>query len=302
MSKILAVGIATIDIINEVTSYPKEDSEVRAINQRCQRGGNATNTLVVLSQFGHNCSWAGTWADDSNASVILNNLDFYRIDYSNSTCLKQATNPTSYILHSYDNASRSIVHYRDLAEYSFDDFKQIDLQSFDWIHFEGRNIENVYLMLKHCKSNYPKIQISLEVEKIRPDINKLFQYADVLLFSKPFVIESGYSSAKDFFMQQQGKLRSKLLSCTWGEDGAKLFYKGNLYSSNPNESDNIIDTLAAGDTYNAALIHALSQNRERNKELSTDIANECLQFASEFASLICTQKGIQFDTQFVNQT
>jgi hypothetical protein len=51
MAKILGIGIAALDIINTVDGYPNEDAEVRAINQRVCRGGNATNTLVVLSQL-----------------------------------------------------------------------------------------------------------------------------------------------------------------------------------------------------------------------------------------------------------
>ena len=59
MAHVLAVGVATLDIINEVESYPPEDGEVRALAQAIRRGGNASNTLVVLSQLGHSCEWAG---------------------------------------------------------------------------------------------------------------------------------------------------------------------------------------------------------------------------------------------------
>ena len=31
MAKVLAVGIATLDIVNEVDTYPDEDAEVRAL-------------------------------------------------------------------------------------------------------------------------------------------------------------------------------------------------------------------------------------------------------------------------------
>lgn len=67
MSRILAIGIATLDIVNLVADYPPEDSEVRALDQRVSRGGNATNTLVVLSQLGHRCSWGGVLAEDADS-------------------------------------------------------------------------------------------------------------------------------------------------------------------------------------------------------------------------------------------
>ena len=45
MAKILAVGIATLDIINLVDSYPSEDTEVRALSQRKLRGGQRNQYL-----------------------------------------------------------------------------------------------------------------------------------------------------------------------------------------------------------------------------------------------------------------
>src|SRR5690606_2634666 len=43
MGHVLAIGIATLDIVNTVDGYPAEDAEVRASAQRVSRGGNATN-------------------------------------------------------------------------------------------------------------------------------------------------------------------------------------------------------------------------------------------------------------------
>ena len=65
--RVLGVGIATLDLVNEVDRYPAEDAEIRARAQRVGRGGNCTNTLAVLAQLGHACSWAGTLGDDAAA-------------------------------------------------------------------------------------------------------------------------------------------------------------------------------------------------------------------------------------------
>ena len=43
MAHILAIGIATLDIVNTLDGYPAEDDVVRALRQRVSRGGNATN-------------------------------------------------------------------------------------------------------------------------------------------------------------------------------------------------------------------------------------------------------------------
>ena len=111
--------------------------KIRVSAQYCQRGGNATNTLVVLSQLGHHCFWAGTRADDINASVITKDLDFYHINYSHSRCIKQATNPTSYIIHSCDNASRSIVQSSIMDEF----------QRYHWLLFIPANIQGRFFLV-----------------------------------------------------------------------------------------------------------------------------------------------------------
>ena len=171
MSNILCIGIATIDIINEVLEYPVEDTENRILSQHKRRGGNAANTAVILSQLGHQSYWAGTLlskqASDADNQNILNDFDKYQINYDYSKFLNQGKVPTSYITLSQKTASRTITHYRDLAEFSFQSFDTIDLKEFDWLHFEGRNIKQTKKMMQKSKHLFPKIPLSLEVEKNR---------------------------------------------------------------------------------------------------------------------------------------
>src|SRR5512139_1196567 len=198
LSRILAVGNATLDIINTVDGYPAEDMEVRAIAQQIRRGGNAANTLVALSQLGHHCSWAGTLANEPDGSLILADLAYYRIDTSAVHTVPHGKVPTSYVSLNKHNGSRTIVHYRNLQEYSHRDFEQIDLTHFEWIHFEGRNIDELHLMMEQTKKICPELPVSLEVEKVRPGIESLFSYATVLLFSKEFARRRGYQEALPF--------------------------------------------------------------------------------------------------------
>lgn len=152
MAKVLAIGIATLDIINTVNSYPTEDDEVRAISQRQARGGNATNTLAVLSQLGHECYWGGIIIDEPDAKTIQHDLATYNIDLSACKKIRSGKMPTSYINLCQQTGSRTIVHHRDCPEFSFVDFKKIELQQFDWIHFEGRNIDET----KKCSTGLIK--------------------------------------------------------------------------------------------------------------------------------------------------
>jgi len=281
---ILGVGIATVDIINEVAQFPAEDSEHRALTQRICRGGNATNTLVVLQQLGHQCAWAGTLADDANAEIILSDLTTHHVDLTHIKRIHNTTTPTSYVTLHRSTGSRTIVHYRDLAEYGFIDFQKISLGQFRWIHFEGRNISETKKMLHYAKQHYGAITRSLEVEKARTDMEHLFPLADVILFSKNYANSIGTTNAVHFLTSMRKKIPDADLICAWGEQGAFALPKNSqLLHAQPTPIEKIIDTLGAGDTFNAAIIH----QRLTKKNWQTALNTAC-----QLAGKKCSQYGL----------
>ena len=269
MANILAVGIATLDIINTVASYPEENAEVRALSQHRSRGGNATNSLVVLSQLGHQCHWAGILIDEPDTPFIKSDLELHDIDYSACKMLDTGKMPTSYISLDQQTGSRTIVHHRDCPEFSFSHFLKIDLTQFDWVHFEGRNVEQTQLMLTWLKEQHPQLGCSLEIEKPRHQIESLFAYPDVLLFSKHYVENKGYNSAESFLESIES---NQIISCAWGEQGAWAKHHEQILSSPAIQPEHVIDTIGAGDTFNAAFIDALIEQQSIQQALN----NACL--------------------------
>jgi len=283
MAHVLAVGIATLDIINEVESYPPEDGEVRALAQDIRRGGNATNTLVVLSQLGHRCAWAGVSVKESDAEAIFSELKHYGIATQYCKQMELGMVPTSCVIVSRENASRTIVHYRDLPEYGFEAFCGIPLQDFDWLHFEGRNIPETLLMMRRVREQLPVLPVSLEVEKPRKNMELLFPYADLILFSTAVARHHGFTAQQ--LLTETKKLAANAdIVCTLGEKGAvALSRHGEIVRSDAFPPQRLVDTLAAGDTFNAGMIDALL----RGAPLAV-----ALRFACQLAGNKCAQAGL----------
>lgn len=257
--RILAVGVATIDIVNTVDRYPVEDEEVRALDQRVSLGGNATNTLVVLSRLGHHCSWAGAIADDPGSRQILAQFLQHGVETRYHIRHADTATPTSYITLSRQGGSRTIVHYRHLPEFGWQDFSRIEIDLFDWVHFEGRNIADLEKMMVALKAR-PEIVCSLEVEKAREGIEALFPLARLLLFSRAYARHRGFFDAASLLgsIRRQAPAGATLV-CAWGDQGAwGMDGQGELFHAPAFPPQRVVDTVGAGDVFNAGVIDGLA--------------------------------------------
>ena len=284
MARILSVGVATLDVVLSVNGYPGEDSEVRAHDMELRRGGNAANTAVVLALLGHDCSWAGVTGAGSDGSRIQHELAAAGVKTNAARILGDGAVPTSYVLLNRENGSRTIVHHRALPEYGYDDFARINLRRFDWLHFEGRNVPETARMLRRARDLVPGVPRSVEIEKSRHGIHQLYDLADVLLFSKDYALDAGYASAGALLQDVGEDAPRALIVCAWGTDGAwARSYRGEEYHSPAFPPETVVDTIGAGDAFNAGIIHGLVQRRP---------LPEVLTAASRLAGESCARHGL----------
>jgi len=275
MANILAVGIATVDIVNVTDGYPHEDSEVRAVSQQTRRGGNAANTLAVLSQLGHQCSWAGAITDDQNHAIVQQDLIKHGVNMRHCQLFPGQSTPTSYITLNQNNGSRTIVHYRNLPELNATPFTQLDLNSYQWVHFEARNIPETRKMIEYSKIHYPDIPVSIEIEKNRDEIESLFtppiSTNTIYFFSSHFARQYNFDSPQTLLAHYQPHLPGDLLICTWGTQGAYAMENNHFYHAKAYPPANVVDTIGAGDTFNAGFIDACLANLDTQNAL--DVAS-----------------------------
>lgn len=259
---VLGVGIAAVDVVNLVAEYPAEDAEVRALDQRIVRGGNTANSLAVLRQLGHRCTWAGTLADDAGAALICRDLDRCGIDREQVAIVPDAQTPTSYITLSRTIGSRTIVHYRNLREFDAGDFGAVSLTDLDWVHFEGRVPYETERMIARVRRERPELPISVEIEKPRDGVERLFHGPNLLIFSRVYAQAqslSGQSPSPAVFLHQRAaECDPELCLLPWGAEGAYgLARGGEVVFAPAHRPAAIVDSIGAGDVFNAAAIDGL---------------------------------------------
>ncbi|XP_077990794.1 ketohexokinase-like [Glandiceps talaboti] len=277
--KILQVGLTCLDILNVLEHYPLEDTDSRCKEQYWQRGGNAGNTSVVLAQLGVNTEYLGTLAEHQLSQFIKDDLHKHGVKTEHCVYHSNANVPTSCILVNSINGSRTIVHAnKNLPELRLEDFQKLQLCSYHWIHFEGRNLQEVLKMIDAVEMFNEtqeriedKITVSIELEKPKHNIHDLIDKGNVVFISKDYAKHFGYNTAEEALKYFHQKVRKgAILVCAWGDLGAWAMDSTDqlIFHSEAFPPKQLVDTLGAGDTFNAGVIYSLSQKQSLQEALT----------------------------------
>ncbi|CAG8467587.1 6950_t:CDS:2 [Paraglomus occultum] len=311
--KILAIGTAYEDTILYVEKFPPEDGKQRAQKVEKRRGGNAGNTLTILSQFPNFQSYfMASMASEEASNFLIN--DFEKHGIQTSACIFRQNafhSPVAYIIQAEETSSRTIINYNSIEELTsaefgekFDELCDGETMSsligdvpFHWIHFEGRNVEETAKMMDYVDTKpwRSRTVVSVELEKPhRHGLEHLMRRADVIFFSKVFAEGKGYDHPGDFLTVMAPACKSTAyLFCTWGDAGASCFHNPTqrLFTAPALPITRVVDTVGAGDTFIAGVIYGLSLG----------VAPESvLRFACELAGHKCLQIG--FDEEMRGET
>ena len=292
---VVFVGVVCVDEILDLDAFPKEDSKVRATNRSIGRGGNAGNSAAMLArlltanQLGglvHICSVIG---DDAEGLMVRDTCAKDNVQTGTLVVANGQLTPKSIVLRVKD--TRTIVHYRTLAELNFEQFVSAIARvsppiSTSWFHFEGRNTNETLKMMETIDSSV----LSLELERRRScdEHNLLLTSPRLVVFAHEFMESFGHHSVRSFvegflLLNGYGPKEYAWWVFTFGSRGSvgvevTRNELRSLHLCPAERIENVTNTLGAGDAFLSGLIYAVS------------FANLKLEAALVFASHVAAQK------------
>ena len=300
---IICAGESLIDMV----SFAAEKGEVQYTPHV---GGSILNSALALGRLGANAHYCGAVSNDTFGHLIE---DCLRDSKVQEDFIIKTNRPTTL---AYANVTDGVAKYRFVDEHSAG--RLIDEDSLKPFVNKINNakallVGGISLQAEPCGTSWQWLVEQVADHcviyfdaNIRPDFIKdkdkylqrferLTRKVDIIKIS-----EEDYSylyGEQDFEKVSAEWLEKgiKMIVLTLGEKGAKVMYGGGKEISVGIEPVKVIDTIGAGDSFNAGFLFDLDKQKMLDQEklasIDTSTLQKTLTFANQVASFMVTQKG-----------
>ena len=233
MTKVLSVGIATVDTIVLVDKYPAANERVVALESVRAVGGPATTAAVTMARLGIDVALSCVIGDDDAGRFIFDTLKREGVDTKNVIVNPQIKTAIGTIVVSKSEQTRAIMvqPHNELPP------KPANTNDYCWIHVDQFGMQ----ALKNWGiSRGGNAQLSIDIGYVTPGVNS----ADYDLFAPSENITTDVSTAK------QDK---NIVVISKGGEGS-VYSDGVSSGVVPAIKAEIVSTLGAGDVFHGALV------------------------------------------------
>ncbi|SPP77067.1 ketohexokinase [Drosophila guanche] len=291
---VLCSGIAAMDYVSIVQEFPEQQAHCSA--GYWQGSGAASNNCTVLRQLGVPCEFFGMLSSLQMYRLIAEDMRSRGIHIEHCPSCAQAPPFSSVILAKSTRTRTLLSCSRQFPHAAIEDFRQLDLKLYGWLHMDGSCVETTRAMMQQVAAfnvaREDKIILSLAPSRDLELMWPLLDLCDYVICSRTLALEQHWPTLQFACAQVDEQLRTRrglhlkrpTVIFAWGDQGAGILEQSGKYTlSAAHRPRKVVDALGAGDTFTAAFIYAIYV-RERPLAVAVD-------FASRLASHKCTKRG-----------
>lgn len=253
MTKVLSVGIATLDTIVLVDKYPAANERVIAREIVRAVGGPATTAAVTMARLGIDVSLACVIGDDEAGRHIFDTLKREGVDTRNVVIDPHVSTSVGNIVVSSHEQSRAIM----VQLHSVRPGKPTNIADYGWIHVDQSGMETAKIWgIKRGGDAKLSIDIGYQTSGLNS--------ADYDLYVPSENITTDLSSAE--------RDKNSVVISRGGE--GSIYSDGVETGTIPALNTEVVSTLGAGDVFHGALVAAQvwGKSLSESVEIATIVA------------------------------
>lgn len=273
MARVFVLGVAVMDVVLNVTDFPKLAEKYRAEDAILVGGGCAANAAFAIARLGGEAQLASRLGDDQVGDLILSDLAEAGVDVSG--CHRATGGKSSFSSVLVDAAGeRQIVNFRGTGLTENCDWIKPDAQA---VLVDNRWPDGAKVALAWARTEgVPGI-----VDAEAPVAIDTLVHASHVAFSMQGLAEfTGCSEHEPALALAAGKIAGSVC-VTDGEKGC-FWLDGGVVRHLPAYQVDVRDTLAAGDVWHGAFALRLAENADMES---------AIRFANATAALKCMHFG-----------
>ena len=271
-------------------------------------GGSPMNVVVGLARLGHSTRYFTKLSSDVFGVKMKQYLSINKLD--TSLCVDTDLNTTLAIVDTNEDGSANYVFYTDnTADVSI---TQADLpaqlpEDVKVLHFgsystaaEPTSSSLISLAEREKGKRFisydPNLRTNVvpELDRWQESFRRFAQTATLIKASDEDISTLYGADAEDKFVADCFAYGAELVFITRGPDGSSGFNKAGQRYSAPGKPVKVVDTVGAGDTFQAAVLHHLATQGHISDSggIQGDVALEdVVNFAMTAAAITCSRAG-----------
>jgi sugar/nucleoside kinase (ribokinase family) len=273
---VVVIGELNVDIIlNEIESIPVIGKEILANTMSVTLGSSSAIFASNLSSLGPRVTFIGKIGEDNFADVVLSSLEKKRVDTSNiikSTSL----NTGATIVLVYDQDRANVTYPGAMNDLRLDDIDFDLLSEARHMHFSNcfmqpgirndltglfRRSKELGLTTSLDTQWDPEEKWDLPLEKLLPWVDVFLPNMQEFMFlSRSKTVNEGVMKLKTF---------ANYIIIKNGSEGAIAWDGKELIYQEAFKNDRVVDTVGAGDSFNAGFIREFINKKPIRKCLET---------------------------------
>ncbi|KAK4338223.1 hypothetical protein RND71_042710 [Anisodus tanguticus] len=242
---ILGCGMAAVDFLVAVDSYPKPDDKIRSTSFQVQGGGNAGNALTCTARLGLSPRIISKVADDSQGKGILAELEADGVDTSFMVVSEGGHSTFSYVIVDSQAKTRTCIYTPGYPPMVPEDLSKSNLSSalddVRLVYFDGvlQETELLSALVVAQEAHRRNIPIVIDAESKRERVDDLLNLATYVVCSARFPQAwTEAPSVPDALVSILLKLPNiKFVIVTLGEDGCMMLERAEAEDLQSEEID-----------------------------------------------------------------